>query len=58
MHQLTKDPEAALFPDLATPSSPERTLNDTEVSEAHAKIVAEVTKRLGGLLRYYYRKAA
>jgi phenylalanyl-tRNA synthetase beta chain len=31
--------------------SPERTLNDTEVSEAHAKIVAEVTKRLGGLLR-------
>ncbi|MCC6335356.1 MAG: phenylalanine--tRNA ligase subunit beta [Myxococcales bacterium] len=31
--------------------SPERTLTDTEVSEAHAKIVAEVTKRLGGALR-------
>jgi len=31
--------------------SPERTLTDTEVSEAHAKIVAEVTQRLGGALR-------
>ncbi|MEW6435490.1 MAG: phenylalanine--tRNA ligase subunit beta [Myxococcota bacterium] len=31
--------------------SPERTLTDTEVSEAHAKIVAEVTRRLGGALR-------
>ncbi len=29
----------------------DRTLTDTEVSEAHAKIVAEVTKRLGGSLR-------
>ncbi|MEW5739125.1 MAG: phenylalanine--tRNA ligase subunit beta [Myxococcota bacterium] len=31
--------------------SPERTLTDTEVSEAHARIVAEVTRRLGGALR-------
>jgi phenylalanyl-tRNA synthetase beta chain len=31
--------------------SSERTLTDAEVSEAHAKIVAEVTKRLGGALR-------
>lgn len=31
--------------------SPERTLTDTEVSEAHARIVSEVTSRLGGLLR-------
>ncbi len=31
--------------------SPERTLTDAEVSEAHGKIVAEVTRRLGGALR-------
>lgn len=31
--------------------SPEKTLTDTEVTEAHDKIVAEVTKRLGGALR-------
>jgi len=31
--------------------SPERTLTDAEVSEAHEKIVAEVTRRLGGSLR-------
>ncbi len=31
--------------------SPERTLTDTEVAEAHQKIVAEVGKRLGGALR-------
>lgn len=31
--------------------SPERTLTDTEVTEAHQKIVAEVSKRLGGALR-------
>jgi phenylalanyl-tRNA synthetase beta chain len=31
--------------------SPERTLTDVEVSDAHAKIVAEVTRRLGGELR-------
>ncbi len=31
--------------------SPERTLTDTEVAEAHAKIVAEVGQRLGGSLR-------
>lgn len=31
--------------------SPERTLTDTEVSDAHAKIVAQVTQRLGGALR-------
>lgn len=29
----------------------DRTLTDAEVSEAHARIVAEVTKRLGGALR-------
>lgn len=29
----------------------EKTLTDTEVTEAHDKIVAEVTKRLGGALR-------
>jgi phenylalanyl-tRNA synthetase beta chain len=31
--------------------SPDRTLTDVEVNDAHAKIVAEVTKRLGGTLR-------
>jgi phenylalanyl-tRNA synthetase beta chain len=31
--------------------SPDRTLTDSEVSETHAKIVAEVTRRLGGALR-------
>lgn len=31
--------------------SPERTLTDTEVTEAHTKIVAEVSKRLGAALR-------
>ncbi|MBL8922817.1 MAG: phenylalanine--tRNA ligase subunit beta [Myxococcaceae bacterium] len=31
--------------------SPERTLTDAEVTEAHTKIVAEVTRRLGGALR-------
>ncbi|MBL8940053.1 MAG: phenylalanine--tRNA ligase subunit beta [Archangium sp.] len=31
--------------------SPEKTLTDTEVTEAHDKIVAEVTRRLGGALR-------
>ncbi|HEY1087533.1 MAG TPA: phenylalanine--tRNA ligase subunit beta, partial [Archangium sp.] len=31
--------------------SPDRTLTDTEVTDAHAKIVAEVTQRLGGALR-------
>lgn len=31
--------------------SPERTLTDAEVVEAHTKIVAEVTQRLGGALR-------
>jgi phenylalanyl-tRNA synthetase beta chain len=31
--------------------APQRTLNDTEVAEAHAKIVAEVTSRLGAALR-------
>ncbi|MCA3014245.1 MAG: phenylalanine--tRNA ligase subunit beta [Myxococcaceae bacterium] len=31
--------------------SPERTLTDAEVTEAHTKIVAEVTRRLGGELR-------
>ena len=31
--------------------SPERTLTDTEVAEAHQKIVGEVSKRLGGALR-------
>lgn len=31
--------------------STERTLTDTEVSDAHQKIVQEVTKRLGGALR-------
>ncbi|MFO0596141.1 MAG: phenylalanine--tRNA ligase subunit beta [Myxococcaceae bacterium] len=31
--------------------SAERTLTDTEVAEAHQKIVAEVSKRLGGALR-------
>ena len=31
--------------------SPDRTLTDTEVAEAHAKIVAEVGQRLGGALR-------
>ncbi|MBE2250049.1 MAG: phenylalanine--tRNA ligase subunit beta [Myxococcus sp.] len=31
--------------------SPDRTLTDVEVSQAHEKIVAEVTRRLGGALR-------
>jgi phenylalanyl-tRNA synthetase beta chain len=31
--------------------SPEKTLTDVEVSEAHERIVAEVTRRLGGALR-------
>jgi phenylalanyl-tRNA synthetase beta chain len=31
--------------------SPERTLTDAEVTDAHTKIVAEVTRRLGGALR-------
>ena len=31
--------------------SPDRTLTDAEVTEAHAKIVAQVTSRLGGTLR-------
>jgi len=31
--------------------SAERTLTDVEVTEAHEKIVAEVTRRLGGALR-------
>ncbi|MDP1917631.1 MAG: phenylalanine--tRNA ligase subunit beta [Myxococcales bacterium] len=31
--------------------SPERTLTDGEVTEAHERIVAEVTRRLGGALR-------
>ena len=31
--------------------SPERTLTDAEVSEAHQRIVAEVNQRLGGALR-------
>ncbi len=31
--------------------SPERTLTDADVTEAHEKIVAEVTRRLGGALR-------
>jgi phenylalanyl-tRNA synthetase beta chain len=31
--------------------SPDRTLNDAEVAEAHQRIVAEVTRRLGGTLR-------
>jgi phenylalanyl-tRNA synthetase beta chain len=31
--------------------SPERTLTDVEVTDAHTKIVAEVTRRLGGALR-------
>jgi phenylalanyl-tRNA synthetase beta chain len=31
--------------------APERTLTDAEVADAHAKIVAEVTSRLGGSLR-------
>jgi phenylalanyl-tRNA synthetase beta chain len=31
--------------------SPDRTLTDTEVTEAHQKIVAEVSNRLGGALR-------
>jgi phenylalanyl-tRNA synthetase beta chain len=31
--------------------SADRTLTDTEVTDAHAKIVAEVTQRLGGALR-------
>jgi phenylalanyl-tRNA synthetase beta chain len=29
----------------------DRTLTDTEVTDAHSKIVAEVTQRLGGALR-------
>jgi hypothetical protein len=32
MHQLTKDPEAAIFPSLTTPSSPQRNLNRFELA--------------------------
>ena len=52
MHQLTKDPEAAIFPNLATPSSPERTLNRFQLSR-YLDYCAELLALTSKLAAYY-----
>jgi hypothetical protein len=51
MHQLTKDPDSARRPDLATPSSPKRTLDRFELSRYldYCSEMLSVTTKLAAL---------
>lgn len=57
MHQLTKDPEATLLPDLATPSSPKRTMTAFQLTRYldYCSELLSLTSKLAAFHAQYLR---